>query len=229
MFQTLTDFLSLIALIISLGSLFTSIYSNRVRKHAFDRQGIQLTTQKEALEQQRIHLEEQIKQWDNERINKKNETRIEFLRELFISYSKHNWNFIDNYDFPGVFPPLSTISHLNKEVNNSIDLKTKKMEFGNRVVTLEHLNILVRVFYNKNILKPQDMEGFTHWANEWYENSQQALKDIFKDGDTYPLEFIEWLIKEVFNKQSNILTLIGKTLNARLTAKDFLSMEDKSI
>jgi hypothetical protein len=182
--------IAIISLLVSIGSL---VISGKMLK----------ATEK------RINLE--LEKWKNDRVDNKEQARLEFIRDLYNGFSNHNWRFIQHWPFPGVFPKLS-------DMNDSIPDKSKenKKLFGERVVALEHINILLRVFTNKDILKPQDIQGFTNWANNWYEGSKEALRTIFKSGDTYPLDFIVWLRDIIFRQQYDFQKFFGQELKKRL-------------
>ena len=169
-------------------------------------------TAERSLEIQIRQFDADIKKWVEDKTGIKKQTRLEFLRDLFNGFSSHNWSFIRYWDFPGVFPPLADVLDAipNKEGEEN------KTLFGQRVVALEHLNILFRVFSNTELLHEQDIDGFTHWANNWYENSRNALKTILISGDTYPLDFLKWLRDKIFREQSDIKVLFGRELNSRL-------------
>jgi hypothetical protein len=152
----------------------------------------------------------EIKKWKLEIKATKEQQRLNFLRDLFNGFTSHNWRFINHWEFPGIFPPLDDML---KAIPNK-DEENREL-FGKRVVALEHLNILMRVFTHKDVLEEEDIEGFTHWANNLYDGSKDALRTILGTGDTYPLDFIVWL-KEVIYKEQDINEVIGNELRSRL-------------
>ncbi len=132
------------------------------------------------------------------------------MRDLFNGFSSHNWKFIEHWTFPGVFPPMA-------DLKKSIPEKRPESQqlFGQRVVALEHLNILLRIFTHLDELLPEDIEGFSHWACNWYEDSKDGLETILESGDTYPLDFIVWL-RDVIFRQEDSVKIFGRELKARL-------------
>lgn len=146
---------------------------------------------------------------DWKRLQRQN--RLDFLRDLFSSFSQHNWRFIDYWDFPGVYPYLDEIK--TKIPPSKAD--NCKEDFGRRVVTLEHLNILLKVFSHRDILTREDVRGFINWAQSWYTGCTDSLREILNRGDTYPLDFIIWLKKTVF-EHNDFDSLIGPTLRGRI-------------
>jgi hypothetical protein len=136
------------------------------------------------------------------------EERLEFIREVWGGFSAHNWSFIEYWDFPGVYPPL-------KEIKIPAKTEKEKEAFGLRVVTLEHLNILLKVFTHRKILTKEDIQGFTSWGKCWYDASLPALKVIFSQGDIFPLDYTIWLRDVVFDGKP-FREIVGDELKARL-------------
>ncbi len=134
--------------------------------------------------------------------------RLEFLRELSNSFFSHNWNFIDHWDFPGVYPPL-------KELKGQAKTEEDKQAMGLRVVTFDHLTILQQVFTYSKLLTRNDIQGFACWARCWYDGSRSALEGIFTTGDVYSLDFIIWL-RDVIFVDKPFAGLMGDTLKERL-------------
>jgi hypothetical protein len=151
-----------------------------------------------------------LSRWILDIRNARKSQRLELLRDLFNGFSDHNWNFVQYWSFPGIYPPLKELEDVipNKEPEN-------QKAFGERVVVLEHLNILLKVFSHQRLLEDEDILGFTNWALSWYEKSKESLKVVLQTGDTYPLDFIIWLRDNVF-KNKEFPKLIGDTLQARL-------------
>ena len=141
---------------------------------------------------------------------KKKINRSEFLKSLFSDFSAHNWSFIEHWDFPGIYPPMEDIREIIP--NKSEEYKEP---FGSRVVTLEHLNILMKVFTYKKYLTKNDIEGFRNWGQGWFDRSGEALKTIFASGDTYPLDFIIWLRDNIFD-DTQFQKVFGEVLRVRL-------------
>jgi len=199
----------LISLSLSFLSLLTAI-------------GSAIFTGKNARASERKIIEEQ-KKWREEKEIDLKKSRLEFLRETVNGFTTHNWHFIENYDFPGVFPLLST---LKPAIPDKKDEKTREL-FGQRVVTLSHLNILLRIFVYKDILETSDIDGYTQWANDWYAESKAAMRTILDTGDTYPLDFIVWLRDVIFKDQQDSLnSLIGVSLKARLRMYDQINHQN---
>ncbi len=136
--------------------------------------------------------------------------RLEFFRDISNGFSNHNWKFIEYWNFPGVYPQLD-------ELKDVIPTKTEDFQeaMGQRVVTLSHLNVLLKVFSHKNLLYDEDIIGYKNWAQNWYEKSVEPLRTILTTGDVYPLDFIIWLRDKIF-KDKDFAKLLGSTLCARL-------------
>jgi hypothetical protein len=139
------------------------------------------------------------------------QTRLTFLRDLFSGFSQHNWRFIDYWDFPGVYPYL-------EEIRTAIPPSKSdqcKEDFGRRVVALEHLNILLKVFTHRDVLSREDIRGFVNWAQSWYSGCAEALTTILERGDVYPLDFLIWL-RDVIFEHNDFDSLVGPTLRGRI-------------
>ena len=94
----------------------------------------------------------------------KAKNRLEFIRGLVGDYSKHNWRFVEYWDFPGVYPEVEEL----KSIVSPAKPDRQRVYFGRRVVVLEHLNILLRVYTHKDLLNREDIEGYANWAQSWF-------------------------------------------------------------
>ena len=135
--------------------------------------------------------------------------RLEFLRNLSIGYSGHNWRFVQYWDFPGVYPGLD---ELKNEVPSNNDDRYKEA-FASRVVVLEHLGFLLQIFTYKHLLKEEDIDGYRTWAISWYNHHKNAMRGIMEYGDTFPVDFWIWLKNEIF-KGEDLNT--GRLLSVRI-------------
>ena len=152
-----------------------------------------------------------IKYYRDEKKDKESR-RMNIIKEISSGFSEHNTSFIDYWDFPGYYPPLSNLKSTIKPAKDEND----KLPFGQRVITLNHLNILLQVFTHKSLLKPEDITGYGCWAREWFEDSQESLKTILDYGDIYPLDFILWLRDDIF-ENTNFKHLFGTELQNRIS------------
>ena len=128
--------------------------------------------------------------------------REEFLRDLNSQIMTHNWKFIEYWDNPGVRPGLTSTGSLDQEA------------FAKRVVHLDHVNFLWQVFAHKELLDGEDLSGFRSWARSWFDDARESLTLVFKTGDLYPLDFVEWLRDHIF--EDTFRELIGSQLDERL-------------
>ncbi len=148
--------------------------------------------------------------WEESRkLDRKNE-RLKFMKNFADGITEHSWKFIEYWDFPGVYPNL-------KELKSVIPDKSEDNQeaFGQRVVTLAHLYILLGVFSYRDVLLTRDIVGISNWANNWFEESEEAIKTILSNGDVFPLDFIDWLKNTIFPGRG-LERLIGPDLITRL-------------
>ena len=136
----------------------------------------------------------------------KKDRRQKFFQVLLNGIFSHNWRFLEHWDNAGVRPGL---------------VQTKTVEqneehFGKRVVVLDHVNILWQIFLHREDLHATDIDGFRSWARDWFASSEAQLKEIFDQGDIYPLDFVSWLKDEVFLAE-NFSRIVGRGLQERLT------------
>lgn len=151
--------------------------------------------------------------------------RIDFLRDMSYYVREHNWKFIEYWEFPGVYPGML---ELQPEVPQNNDPRYQE-SFGRRVVALQHLGILMQVFSQRKILKPEDIVGYKNWAKSWFVHFKNALEGIMESGDIFPLDFIIWLREEILDDTTYSFN-IGGHLKSRIDAhKDLEKARRKSI
>ncbi|MBI3360326.1 MAG: hypothetical protein HY023_04370, partial [Chloroflexi bacterium] len=95
------------------------------------------------------------------RLNKQ-ESRHRFFQQLIDGFYVHNWKFIEHWDNKGIRPQLETTTDVEKSFE----------DFGRRVVLLDHLNILWRVYLHKDVLLKEDIDSFSSWARGWLDRSR---------------------------------------------------------
>ncbi len=140
----------------------------------------------------------------------KSQQRSEFIHTLNRDISAYNWRYLEYWDFPGFIPLLKELKRTRKKVRDQF-----KEAFSQRLVALENLNILFRVFIHKDLLGPEYIESFILWSRNWYDYTQEQLRVILMDGGIYPLGFIAWLRDNVF-ESDDFEKLMGSSLVLRL-------------
>jgi len=117
--------------------------------------------------------------------------------------SDANWNYINSLDVPGVLPHFFELKpNAKKKMAEGIKATVVK-----RSIAIEQLNLLMKVYSHRRILKPTDIEGFKSWANSWYDGFREELTVIFHDGGLYPIEFIIWLRERFKSHVATILSM----------------------
>jgi hypothetical protein len=143
--------------------------------------------------------------WALDRKLNKRERVEKFYEQLINGFYTHNWKFMEHWDNEGIRPQL----------DSTIDVEKDKKDFGRRVVLLDHLNILRQIHLHRKILSKEEIEGFTSWANSWFDRSKDQLEIVFKDGDLFPTDYVIWLRDKIFGKDK-FETLMGQSLIDRI-------------